>query len=54
MASMIGLVVLLAWYPESRVFMRPLLVGNALIGLLIVRSLAEYGIAVTRYWRARA
>ena len=56
MASlMIGLVVLLACFPEqARAWMRPLIVGNALIGLLIVRSLAEHGITVLRYRRARA
>ena len=52
---MIGLVVLLAWYPEqSRAWMRPLIVGNALIGLLIARSLAEYAITVVRYRRQHA
>jgi hypothetical protein len=52
---MIGLVVLIAWYPEqSRAWMRPVIVGSALIGLLIARSLAEYGITVVKYRLQRA
>jgi len=56
MASlMIGLVVLLACFPEqASAWMRPLIVGNTLIGLLIVRSLAEHGITVLHYRRARS
>ena len=39
---MIGLIVLLCSLPEqSRSWMRPLMVGNSLVGLLIARTLAE-------------
>jgi hypothetical protein len=56
MASlMIGFVVLLALLPEhSGRWMRPLIVGNALVGLLIVRTLAENVHLVMRYRRERA
>lgn len=47
---MIGFVVLLATLPEqSRSWMRPLIIGNALIGLLIARTLAESTFKVLRY-----
>jgi hypothetical protein len=50
----IGLIVSLAWFPETaQRWMRPLIVGNALIGLLIVRTLSENLYAVARYWRER-
>ena len=56
MASlMMGFVVLLALMPEqSRSWMRTLIVGNALVGLLIVRTLAENIYLVILYRRARA
>jgi hypothetical protein len=56
MASlMIGLVVMLATMPEhARGWMRPLIVGNALIGLLIARQLAESIYTVLRFRRERA
>jgi hypothetical protein len=52
---MIGLVVMLATMPEhARGWMRPLIVGNALIGLLIARQLAESIYTVLRFRRERA
>ncbi len=52
---MIALVVLLAFLPEqSRDWMRPLIVGNALLGLLLARSLAESIFTVLRYRREHA
>jgi hypothetical protein len=50
----IGLIVLLAWSPETaQRWMRPLIIGNALIGLLIVKTLSENVYAIARYWRER-
>jgi hypothetical protein len=52
---MIGLIVLLCSLPEqSRSWMRPLLVGNTLVGLLIARALAENIYRVVCYCRERA
>ena len=49
---MMGFVVLLAFLPElSRSWMRPLIVGIALVGLLIARALAENIHVVIRYRR---
>jgi len=46
-------VALVAWQEESRAWMRPLLVANAFIALMIGHALAENVFAVWKYRRAR-
>ena len=51
---MLGLIALLALLPDqSRTWMRPLVVGNVLLGLLLARTLAENIHVVVRYRRER-
>lgn len=51
---MIGLVALLAIFPEHALpWMRPLIVGNVLLGLLIARTLTESIFLVAQYSRER-
>ncbi|HTU65359.1 MAG TPA: hypothetical protein VMF52_05395 [Steroidobacteraceae bacterium] len=51
---MLGLVVLLAMFPDSVAgWLRPQIVANVLIGLLIARTLAEHITIVARYRRER-
>src|SRR5690349_17594435 len=50
----IGLVALLATFPgHAQAWMRPLIVGNLLLGLLIARALTENVYLVARYSRER-
>ena len=47
-------IIVLASYPDAlRPWLRPLIVANALIGLLIANTLAEHILLVARYRRAR-
>ncbi len=53
-ALIIGLVALLAIFPEqAQQWMRPLIVGNLLLGLLIARTLTESICLIARYSRER-
>ena len=53
-AIIIGLVALLATFPgHAQAWMRPLIVGNVLLGLLIARTLTESVFLVARYSRER-
>jgi hypothetical protein len=52
--QIIGLIALLAIFPEqAQPWMRPLIVGNFLLGLLIVKTLVESIFLVARYARER-
>jgi hypothetical protein len=53
--QMLGLVAALAVAPQLfSTWMRPLIVGNVLIGLLIAKTLTQNVYTVARYWRERA
>jgi hypothetical protein len=52
---MLGMVVALAIAPQKLgAWMRPQIVANLLIGLLIANTLTENVYVVVRYWRERA
>jgi hypothetical protein len=52
--AIIGLVALLAIFPEqAQPWMRPLIVGNVLLGLLMTRTLIESIVVVARHARGR-
>ncbi len=51
----VGVVVLLAMFPDVlRPWLKPVIVGNALLGLLIASQLAEHVSLLLRYRRSRA
>jgi len=52
---LVASIAMLVLLPEhSRAWMRPLVLANGIIALLLVRALAEHTGMVLRYWRARA